>query len=319
MKRMALRVWVLWVIFVLIGSVGSGARAAEPKLQVLCTVLPVYILTRNVVGNTPGVRVDLLLPPNLGCPHGYDLSPGEIRRLARPGAIVVNGLGLEETMEKTMKQAGPGTPIITATREVEPLARSGKGSPIIPGTAPPGDSSPKHQHRHPSAWNEHAWVSPKQAAVMVRTIAAGLAGIDPSRREIYRNNGDRYARTLESLHEEMKVLVSRAENKKVLTVHDSFDYWTRDLGLEVVGVIQPQPGRDPSPREMARLIGLIRKQKVKAILSEPQYSDKTARTLARETGVPVWSLDTVATGKAEPGTYEAAMKKNMETLRQALR
>jgi zinc transport system substrate-binding protein len=279
----------------------------------LATILPVYTFTLNVVGGEPGVQVELLLPPNLGCPHDYDLSPGELKRINQAGVIVANGLGLEAFLGKVLQQAG-SKKVITATSGIEPL-RSGAHTEHPPGKA----SGSPHRHAPDSSFNGHAWVSPKQAAAMVRTIAAGLAGIDPARAKQYRANGEGYAQRLEELYRQMRVCSDRARNKTILTVHDSLDYLARDLGLEVAGTVQPDPGVEPSAREMARLVRLIREKRVTAVFSEPQYSDQVARTLAAETGVKIFALDTAITGKTGPETYERVMRQNLETLCRALR
>ncbi len=302
------------IMAVLLGLCPADGKESEPELRILATILPVYIFTLNVVGGAPGVRVELLLPPTLGCPHDYDLSPGEMKQINRAGVIVANGLGLESFLDKALQQSGTRPRMITATAGIEPLQGAGGPQEHRPG------KGPKHDHRPgtDSSYNGHAWVSPQQAAVMVRTIAEGLAGIDPARAGSYRANGARYAQRLEALHGEMRSCADRARNRTIVTVHDSLDYWARDLGLRVAGVIQSLPGIEPSPREMARLVRLIREQKVAAIFSEPQYSDRVARTLSAETGVRVFSLDTAATGKPSPDLYEQAMHKNRETLCRAL-
>lgn len=317
MKRCA--VWIFLTVMgglILLPGPAVG-KAREGDRLILCTTLPIYIFTLNVVGKIPGVRVDLLLPPNLGCPHDYDLSPGEIKRLSRADVIVINGLGLETFLGRMLKGIGPRVPVITATHQVTPLPRYGAGSNSDPVKVLPGPRA--YEHGQEGSLNDHAWVSPHQGAVMVRTIAEGLAETDPLHAGSYRANGTRYAQRLEALGGEMKAFIDRVRSNKVLTVHDSLAYLARDIGLEVAGVIQVLPGVDPSPREMARLVRVIRDQQVAAIFSEPQYSEKMARTLSRETGVGVWSLDTVATGKPAPETYERAMKKNLDILRRALR
>ena len=68
---------------------------------------------------------------------------------------------------------------------------------------------------------------------------------------------------------------------------------------------------------MARLIKTIKKDKVAAIITEPQYSDKAARTLARETGAVILPLESVASGVPAAETYERAMKANLEAIRKA--
>jgi zinc transport system substrate-binding protein len=315
MKQVGVWVVLLGMVSLLANPCPAAGREPEPKLQVLCTVLPVYIFTLNVVGRTPGVRVEMLLPPNLGCPHDYDLTPGEMKRISRAELIIVNGLGLEEFLGKALKQANPRARIITSTEGI--VALKGQEADLRSEKAK-GASDHDHGHLGTSV-NGHAWVSPKQAALMVRNIAEGLARTDPGRGESYRANGRDYQRKLENLFGEMKALADRSPNRKVLPVHSSFDYLARDLGWQVVGSIQTQPGVEPSPQHMARLIRIMRKEGVAAIITEPQYTDKTARTLARETGAAILLLESVASGQPAADTYERAMKANLEAMKRIFR
>jgi ABC-type Zn uptake system ZnuABC Zn-binding protein ZnuA len=123
---------------------------------------------------------------------------------------------------------------------------------------------------------------------------------------------------LEGLAREMEEWVSRAKNKKCLTFHDVLAYLARDIGLTIIGVIESHPGIEPSPKDMIRLIDMLKTQKPVAIFSEPQYSDKIARILSRESGVPLFEFDPVVTGKPAADTYEKAMKKNLEVIRRAV-
>jgi zinc transport system substrate-binding protein len=318
LNNKAFAAWILAIGFLFPNLLTAQAAEVKEKgspLRIVTTILPVTIFTLNVVGQTPGVRVEMLLPPNLGCPHDYDLTPGEMKRISQAEVIIVNGLGLEEFLSKPFKLAHPRVKWITATEGIVAL----KGPETIhPPEKTKGEGS--HDHRHPEdALNGHAWVSPKQAALMVRTIAEGLARVDPGRAEVYRANGKAYQRKLENLFEEMKAVADRSSSKKVLTVHNSFDYLARDLDWQVVGSIQPRPGVEPSPRDLARLIGIIKKERVTAIITEPQYSDKTARALARETGTAILHLESVATGQPAADTYEQAMKANLEAMKKIFR
>jgi zinc transport system substrate-binding protein len=289
----------------------GGTNELGNGLRVVTTTLPVTIFTLNVVGQTPGVRVEMLLPPNLGCPHDYDLTPGELKRISRAEVIITNGLGLEEFLGKPLRQANPRARMITATEGIAALSATETGL-----ATERAEHVREHAHAHPEAsLNGHAWVSPKQAALMVRNIAEGLARVDPGRASYYRANGKNYQQKLEKLFEEMKALADRSPNKKVLPIHNSFDYLARDLGWQVVGTIQTQPGVEPSPRNMARLIKTIRKEGVGVIITEPQYSDKTARSLARETGAALLPLESVAAGKPAADTYERGMRANLEAMK----
>lgn len=282
--------------------------------RVVCTILPVYSLTLNVVGQTPGVQVELLLPAHQGCPHNYDLTPGDLIKMTRADLIVANGLGMEEFLDQFLKQAKVKVPIILAAEKIEPVMNR-----PIPARLGPAKSKTDPHHDHTDLINGHAWVSPKAAAVMVRAIAEGLSLKDPVHAREYKRNAREYSGKLEGIFEEMKAVVSRAKNKKCLAFHDVLAYLARDTGFTILGIIQTQLGVEPSPRDLARLVEKIKGRKAAAIFSEPQYSDKVAQTLSRESGVPVFELDPVATGRAAADTYEKAMKRNLEILRKAFK
>lgn len=291
-----------------------SAKEAGKPLRVVCTILPIYALTLNVVNRISGVQVELLLPPQQGCPHNYDLTPGDLIKLSRADLIITNGLGMEEFLGKALKQGHLKARVIEAAEKVEPIGNR------------PASRHPHYfknptttDHDHDGSVNGHAWVSPKEAAVMVGTIADGLAFQDPIHAREYRFNAKQYSTRLEGLAREMKEWVSQAKNKKCLAFHDILAYLARDIGLIIIGVIESHPGIEPSPKDMIRLIDMLKSQKVAAIFSEPQYSDKIARTLSHESGVPLFELDPAATGKPAADTYEKAMKKNLEVIRTAIK
>ena len=99
-----------------------------------------------------------------------------------------------------------------------------------------------------------------------------------------------------------------------------FDYLARDMGLDVAAVIQADDTQAPSASDMMKLIKAIRGQQVGAIFTEPQYPDKVAATLSRETGVATAKLDPAATGPASAPLdyYENTMRANLHTLESTL-
>jgi zinc transport system substrate-binding protein len=284
------------------------AREKGSPLQVVCTIFPIYVLTLNVVGKIPGVEVRLLLPPHQGCPHNYDLTPRDLIKLSQADLIIANGLGLEEFLEKSMAPAHLQARVLLAAEKVKPIRNQ-------PG---PGHHD-EEDHHHEGSINGHAWVSPETAAIMVRTIADGLAVKDPVHSREYHSQAEQYGKRLEILAREMKAVVSQAKNKKCLAFHDILAYLARDIGLTLIGVVESHPGIEPSPKEMVRLIRILKRQQVAAIFSEPQYSDKVVKTLSRASGVPFFELDPVATGKPAADSYEKGMRKNLEILGKAIK
>jgi len=277
------------------------------SINVLCSFHPIYIFTQNVVGNSKNVTVECLLPPNIG-PHDYALTPSDMKKLAKADLFIINGLGVEEFLEKAVK-SNPKLKVIDTSIGIKPIATR--------GAEESEEEHHEHEHHH-GVHNPHIWVSPKSAIIQVKNIQKALSTADPSNAKIYLANANKYIEKLNAITSELTNASKTFKNRKIITFHDAFDYFARDFGLEVVSVIEVVPGQEPSAGELSKLIKMVKETKAGAIFSEPQYSEKVAITLSKETGVSVYQLDPAATGDGKPDTYEKIMRKNIEILKKAL-
>lgn len=306
----------------LLALAGCGGDADRPapaggaggKPVVVATVLPVYALALEVAGEAPGVELVLLLPASGGCPHDYALSPGDVAKLARAKVLLANGAGFEAFLTKDA---------LAAANKTVKVVELSEGLELIP-RAPDGDDRDKdakkseEHHHHEGAWNPHTFASPRCAAKMTLRIGEALAEADPAGAEGYRRNAAESAKRLETLADEFAAAGKTFPNRKIVAMHDVFFYLARDAGLSIVGVVEEEPGQEPGPGVFIKLVAKVKAERPAAILGEPQYSDKPARALSRETGVPVVLVDPFATGKAARGEYERTMRANLEVLKKAL-
>jgi zinc transport system substrate-binding protein len=309
--------FLLLIPLLIAGVNGCSKRPDKAKstdLQVVCTFLPVYVMTQNVAEGVPGIRVSILVSPAIGCPHDYSLTPAEAHLIEQADVLVINGLGMEGFLAGIPAAQRP---------ELRTIDASAGLTLVLDESVPEGGAGGKHEAEsqqmgtaHPP--NPHAWVSPIRAAEMTRYIAAQLADIRPDAADRLLENARIYASALDTLGREFTSLVSAAPNKKIVTFHRAFDYFAQDCGLEVIGVIESEPGVEPSAKNLAELAQRIKQVHPAAIFSEPQYSDKLALMLASETGVPVYSLDPAASGDTDRRAYLRAMASNLEVLRRAL-
>lgn len=287
----------------LVAALLAPAPAAATPLRVLASFLPMYLFTVNVVGDAPGVSVDLMLPADLGCPHDYALTPSDMRKIAGADLLVANGRGMEEFLGAPIRKANPQLRVVETAASVEPLREFHGGG--IPGHAA-GEVNP------------HTWVSPRNAMRQVRAIEKALAEASPPNAARFHANADGYVRRLERLDRAFAEAARSFRKRNIVTFHNVFDYLARDYGLTIVGEVESTPGQEPSAGEMQRLIRTIQEQGVPAVFAEPQYSLRIAEVIAREAGVPVRVLDPAATGSTAPTAYEDAMWRNLTTLSEAL-
>ncbi len=271
-------------------------EALGADLRVLTSFLPMYLFTRNVVGDAPGVAVDMMLPSSLGCPHDYSLSPGDMKKIAETDIFIANGLGMEDFLGAPVRRANPNIQVVETASSVAPLRGSGAHGDV----------------------NPHTWVSPRNAIVQVKAIEKALSEASPKNRAVFQKNADAYVGRLTSLASEFDETAKRFRNRNVVIFHNVFDYLARDIGLNVVGWIEETPGQNPSAGEMRDLIRTIREERAAAVFAEPQYPERLAGMIAREAGVPVRLLDPVSTGSTAPTTYEDVMRANLRTLTETL-
>jgi zinc transport system substrate-binding protein len=279
-------------ILLLAGILALPARADEP-LRVVTSFYPVYVAALNVSVGVPGVEVHNLTSPHIGCLHDYQLTAGDVRQLTDADLLLANGAGMETFLGK-VKEQSPSLRVIEVS----------EGIPLMDG-------------------NPHVWVSFEGASRQVDNITEALALAAPEKADTFRANAETYKAALAELDEKMKSSLAPYAGTPIVTFHEAFPYFARDYKLDLVGVIAREPGTEPSARELADTIGLVRERKVKALFAEPQFPDKSALVISRETGVKVHELDPVVTGPSEPsearGAFLRAMEKNLGVLQEALR
>ena len=100
----------------------------------------------------------------------------------------------------------------------------------------------------------------------------------------------------------------------MITFHDTFPYFARDYGFNVVATFEEFPGKEPSPRTIAQLRKIISAGNVSALFSEPQYSPKAMQVIGKEFNVPVVQLDPMETGDGLKDFYERVTRKNLDAL-----
>lgn len=282
----------------------TSQPAASPK-TIVCSFVPMYVFARNIVGDTPDLRVELMIPASLGCPHDYELSTTDARRLQQASAVVLSG-GLETFAGDAVRRLNPAAPQIEAWN----------GCSLIKS-----DEIAHDDHVHAGESNPHVWLSPTEAIRQVQNIAAGLAAAFPQHRAEFLANADRYIQRLEAVRSDLAAAKSNMHRKQIVTSHDAFAYLARDLGLDVVAVLSTSPRQEPSSAELARIVKTIRAKHAAAVFCEPRGERVVAETVARESGVPLFELDTLTTATDDPPLdyYEQRMRTNLKTLAEALK
>ena len=281
------------VLMVKSGDV-SAADTPQKTLRILTSFYPMYIATVNVANGVTGVEVRNLTLPQTGCLHDYQLTTEDMINVSKADVFVVNGAGMESFLDKVLKQS-PKTRIIQASEGIKLLKSDGA-----------------------EEGNPHVWVSVSLHIKQVASIADQLAKLDPSHAAQYRQNAADYTAKLEALRTKMHDELKDIKRKDIVTFHEAFPYFAKEFNLNILAVIEREPGSEPSAKELAELIDIVKAKKAKVLFVEPQYPGNEADIIARETAAKVYTLDPVVTGPDAPDAYLKIMEANLETLKKAL-
>jgi zinc transport system substrate-binding protein len=295
--RLPLAALVLWLLPVFDGSA---------RIVILTSFALVRCFASNVAGDAADVLV--LVPPNAG-PHDYSFSPADIQKIAKADVLVINGAGLENWLQRGIKSAGRKDLLMVDTSAGIQLI-TGLDVRPLPGV---------HSEPDPDAGgtNPHIWLSPVNAIKQVENIRDALVSRDPANAETYRTNAVTYIRKLQSLDNEIRTATHSFPNRNLITFHDTFPYFARDYGFNVVATFEEFPGKEPSPKAIEQLRKTIAVGNVCALFSEPQYSAKAMQIIGKELKVPVVQLDPMETGDGSKDFYERVTRKNMDALVEA--
>lgn len=287
----------------------AAQSSAQEEMRIVTTFYPMYIFTKNVVGEIPGVTVTNMADQTVGCLHDYQLQTQDMVALESAGALVINGGGMEQFMDKVISLRAD-LPVIDASEGIDLLPNEYAGYDE--------DDHERDGHDHEDEeLNAHVWLDPALAVQQVRNIAYGLAEADPERAQAYQENADAYIARLQALDEELKVQLAPFAGEQIITFHEAFTYFAAAYGLHVAGVIAHEPGEEPSTREIAETCDLVTEMGIGTLFVEPQYPTKAAETIARETGASIYSLDPAVSGSGEADSYEQIMRENARVLTEA--
>ncbi len=297
--RLSLRSGGVIGVFVLLLAVTS-ACATQPAqrrgLHVLASETWLADIAQNVAGQR--VHVDSLLAPGVD-PHEFQPAPQDAIKIAQANVLIVNGLGYETWLEKSLQDGGGQQLVVTATQGLAP-----SGNPPDP----------------------HMWMGPPNVMKYVENIRDGLTQADPAGKDVYAANADAYIAKLKELDAAIKSQVAQIppERRVLVTNHDALGYFAAAYGFQIIGAVIPSVTNEasPSPQQMAALIDTIKRTKAPAIFLDASENQNLAQQIASSTGakvVPILYVETLSAPEGPAGTYIAMMLHDSGVIMQALK
>jgi len=251
--------------------------APSGRVQVMATNSIIGDVVKEV--GKEAINLSVLLPPGAD-PHSYEPSPQDLVKASQARIIFINGAGLEEAfLKRLLENASPNAHIVDLSEGIELLPFEGEE---------PGEHHAEHEV------DPHIWLDPINVITWTNHIASALGEVDPQNANFYRRNAEDYAKKLQALDAWIKEMVDKIppERRKLIVDHMALGYFAKRYGFKQIGAITPSVTTlaEPSAQEIARLMELIRKEKVPAIFVSASANPKAAERIAQDTGVKVVTL-----------------------------
>lgn len=299
----------------------AGATGAEDgKLHVTASFYPLQFLAEQI--GKDHVTVDTLTKPGVE-PHDLELTPKQTGRLGESD-VVLYLKSLQPTVDKAVAQSGVKN-IVDAGTLTKLEVHSAEGHEGHEGDTHAAEGEGKEaghdEHAHGEAGADpHVWLDPTKYAEIAKGFGAALEKADPGHAADYKKNTDELVTKLGALDTEFKDGLKNTASKTFITTHSAFGYLAERYGLDQEGISGVDPEAEPSPARMKELQDVAKKENVTTVFFETLASDKTAKSLARDTGLATDVLDPLEgiTDKSQGADYFEVMRSNLKNLQKAL-
>lgn len=245
-------------------SSSSGGHAA---IKVVATTTQLADVVRNVGGDD--VQVTQILKPNSD-PHDYEPRPSDVQDTGGAKVVFESGDNLDAWMAKVVSQSG-GAPTVVTVGDALPVK--------LPGASTGPEAS---------KYDPHWWHDPVNVETATTTIRDALAKADPAARATFGSRAAAYLAKLKVLDGGIRRCVAQvpAQQRRLVTDHDAFDYFAKRYEIDVIGAVIPSQTTQAQAAagDVAKLSELIKREGVKAVFPESSINPKLAQALADQTG-----------------------------------
>lgn len=301
--------------------------ASGEKLNVVATTSIIGDIVKNVAGDA--VELAVLLPVGVD-PHTFNPAPADLALVAKADVIFINGLGLENFLDKMLENSGSTAPVIAVSQGITPRLftqiNSDHSEADNDGHADENEARTDDQTDEAARIPDpHVWTIPTNAIAFVSNIKQSLIQLDPANATIYTANAGRYRAELETLDAWIQTQTDAIPlaNRQLVTDHAVYGYYADRYGLRQVGAVIPSfnTGAEPSARQVAALEETITSYQVSAIFVGNSVNPALSQRIAQDTGVRVISLYTGSLGGSgsEAETYTAYLQYNTRSIVEGLK
>ena len=310
----------------------SGKRPAfanNDKIQIITTIFPEYDWVMNILGENPaGAEVTMLLDSGVDL-HSYQPTADDIIRISNCDLFIYVGGESDKWVDDALKEATNKDMVVINLMDV--LGDSVKEEEVVEGMQEEEHEHDEDEHEHEDAeveYDEHVWLSLKNASVLVQKISDAIQTVDKNNAEVYKNNTTAYAEKLNALDAKYKETIDSASFHTLLFGDRfPFRYLTDDYGLNYYAAfVGCSAESEASFETIFFLAEKVDELSLPAIMTIEGTDHRIAETIVQNTKskdqkiLTLDSMQSVTAKDVENGTsYISIMESNLSVLKDALK
>ena len=254
------------IIFIIYKNINREETIEDGKVHIVTSFYPIYIMTLNITDGIENVEVSNMTSEFSGCIHDYTLKTQDLKKFEKADVFVENGFGIENFSQK----------IIDTYPEIKVIESGKQISDYI------------YEDDKKENINAHFWTSIDNYILQIKEISSELSKIDVNNMEKYKENENKYITKLENLKKEYTEKLKTIQNKKVISLNESFSYLLKFVGINEMLIETDHEQTSLSAEMIRNVIDNMNENNIKTIIIEQNDNEQNAKTIANETGAKIY-------------------------------
>ena len=252
------------------------------NINAIVSILPQQTFLKALGGDK--VNISLMVQPG-NSPHTYEPKPSQMMAVAKADIYFAIDVEFEHVWLPKFQSLNSQMNIIDIADGVEKMHMM--------------QAHHEHEaHGEHKGEDPHIWTTPNNVEIIAKNICNALIDIDKLNADYYKKNLDTFIASVQQTDTQIKEILSTLKQSRTFMVfHPSWGYFAKEYNLTQIAV--EVEGKSPKPRELVNLIKEAKEEKVKAIFTQPEFSDSAAKIIANELHIPVVKVSPMAPNWSE--------------------
>jgi zinc transport system substrate-binding protein len=241
------------------------------KVNVAVSIIPQQEFVKAIGGDK--VTTLLMVEPG-NSPHMYEPKASQMKELSKANIYFLIGVEFEKAWIQRFQTQNQNMQLVDSTKGIKKIPMQGHDEHEEDA------DHEEHEHEHGSL-DPHVWTSPTNIRIIGKNIYDALVRIDPTNKQYYKKNFDTFNAKLYKINNQIVTILKDVPKDSVFMVfHPAWGYFAKEYNLKQLPI--EVSGKEPKPKELMNLMQTAKKEKVHAIFTQPEFSDKSAKIMAQE-------------------------------------